>query len=430
MSQYQQIKVRSLKVGQPLATDLTDDKGVLLLRAGVVITQGFIDTLTRRGIDTVAKRETEEARQEREAAEAAEAAQANLKAQAAGPKKAARPTQPAATAANPDTTGANPADPEGDLPYGGAALRQRLSLGELNAMTSQAERAFDLSLSRYSELGPQLAAGTVTDLGIASELIDGFNRFVQADSTLVLSLIRMKGESAGSLYRHGLKSALLTMTLAQQMGFREAQAADGGVAALVHDLGMLRIPDEIRSAQRKLTPAEVLQIQQHPTHTLNMLDRITGVDDSIKTAAYQVHERCDASGYPKHRPKQFIHPLAKIIAVADTYAALTADRPHRSALSGHEAMKTILREVQAGKHDRSVARALLDTMSLFPIGTLVGLSDGRTARVLRGVPGHSTKPVVVVVKDGQPADWELDLAEVGDLSITQLVPEEAAATAA
>ncbi|MEL7088107.1 MAG: HD domain-containing phosphohydrolase, partial [Planctomycetota bacterium] len=409
MSQDQQIKVRSLKIGEPLATDLTDDAGVLLLRAGVVITQGFIDTLTRRGIDTVAQRETEEARHEREAAET-EAAANQAQAQATMPKKTSKTRPSVNTPAR--SMSAGPSDPDGDLPYRGNALRQRLSLGELNAMTVRAERAFDTSLSRYAEIGPQLASGHLTDLGLAAELIDGFNRFVQADPTLVLSLIRMKGESAGSLYRHGLKSALLTMTLAQQMGFRESQAADGGVAALVHDLGMLRVPAEVRNARRQLTPAETLQIQQHPTHTLNMLDRITGVDDSVKTAAYQVHERCDASGYPKHRPKQFIHPLAKIIAVSDTYAALTADRPYRPALTGHEAMKTILREVQAGKHDRSVARALLDTMSLFPVGTLVGLSDGRTARVLRGVPGHSTKPVVVVIKNGRPADWELDLAEV------------------
>lgn len=427
MSQDQQIKVRSLKVGQPLATDLTDDKGVLLLRAGVEITQSFIDTLTRRGIDTVAKRETEEARQEREAAEAAEAAEQSEAKSRQPQNRVSKNPAPRLSTSNGSDQSTNP---DGDLVYKSNGPRSRLSLSELNAMTVQAERAFDTSLSRYQELGPQLASGHITDLGLASELINGFNRYVQADPTLVLSLLRMKGHNSGSLYRHGLKSALLTMALAHQMGFRESQVSDGGVAAVVHDLGMLRVSENIRQAERKLTPAEFREIQQHPVHTLNMLDRITGVDDSIKTAAYQVHERCDASGYPKKRPKQFIHPLAKIIAVTDTYAALTADRPYRPALSGHEAIKTILREVQAGKFDRSVARALLDTMSLFPVGTMVGLSDGRTARVLRGVPGQSTKPVVVVIKDGKPADWELDLAQVGDLSITQIVPEEDVAAAA
>ena len=422
MSPDNQIQVRSLKVGEPLETDLTDEQGVLLLRAGVVITQGFIDTLTRRGIDTVAQRETEEARRAREEAEAAQ----NQAGVSASPS---HQPDPAPRGTNPATAGGNHAGTTGDLSYRGAADTGRLSLGELNAMTLQAERAFEGSLSRYLGVGPALASGQITDLGLAAELIAGFNRYVQADPSLVLSLIRMKGQAQGALYRHSLKSALLTMTLAHQMGFSESQATDGGVAALVHDLGMLRVPERIRQAQRPLTAEERAEVQQHPTHTLNMLDRITGVDDSVKTAAYQVHERCDASGYPKRRPKQFIHPLAKIIAVCDTYAALTDDRPHRPALSGHDAIKTILREVQAGKHDRGVARALLDTMSLFPVGSLVGLSDGRTARVLRGVPGHSTKPVVVVIKDGEPVDWELDLSQVGDLTITHLVPEDAAAAA-
>ncbi len=242
-------------------------------------------------------------------------------------------------------------------------------------------------------------------------------------------LMRLKGDPNTILYRHGIKTALLSMTLATQMGFGEDQVTDAGVAALVHDLGMLKVPPHIRAAQRRLTPVEWQLVREHPTHTLNILDKLTGVNDSVKTAAYQVHERCDASGYPRHRHAQFIHPMAKVIAVADTYAALTDDRAYRKSMTGHEAMKTILREVQAGKHDRSVARALLDTMSMFPVGTMVSLSDSRTARVLRGVPGQPTHPVVVVIKNGKPVDWELDLGQVVDLAITQVLPEDAARAA-
>lgn len=416
----EQIKVRALKPGQPLATDLLDDKGVLLLRAGVVITEGFIETLLRRGIDTVAKRETEEARQAREAAEA--------EAQAAKTKKQNPVDRVEVSAA---TSADGPVDPNsGELTYRpGAIPTNKLSVGELNAMAVQAERAFDGALDRYLDLGPGLAYGEVNDLGFASELVAGFNRYAAADSNLVLSLLKMKGDPQDTLYRHALKSALLTMTLARRIGFADTQVIDGGVAALVHDLGMLRVPEAVRGAQRKLTAIEWAQVHEHPTHTLNILDRITGVSDSVKTAAYQVHERCDASGYPKKRPKQFIHPMAKVIAIADTYAALTDHRPHRRALNGHEAMKTILRDVQAGRFDRGVARALLDTMSLFPVGTNVGLSDGRDAVVLRGVPGQATKPVVVVIKDGDRVDWELDLTQVDDLSITRVIEDEAAVAA-
>ncbi|MEM9418080.1 MAG: HD domain-containing phosphohydrolase [Planctomycetota bacterium] len=429
-SQSEEIKVGSLRVGEPLQSDLTDSAGVLLLRAGVVITQGFIDTLTRRGIRTVAKRETEEARQAREEEEAKAQAAESARTKPPMPSAFSAPPRPRqVTAPNLDAAQSDGSYTT-DLRYEpGRVPAQKLSVAELNALSAQTERAFDQALNQFSGLGPAFAEGQIQDLGVAAGLVQGFQNYVNTDPALVLMLMRMKGDAQNTLYRHGIKTALLSMTLAHQMGFGESQVTDAGVAALVHDLGMLKIPSHIRLAQRRLTPVEWQMVREHPTHTLNILDKLSGVTDSVKTAAYQVHERCDASGYPKKRHQQFIHPMAKVIAVADTYAALTDDRPHRPAMTGHEAMKTILREVQQNKHDRSVVRALLDTMSMFPVGTTVSLSDKRTARVLRGVPGHPIQPVVVVLKEGQPVDWELDLAQVGDLSITQVLAEDAALAA-
>ncbi|MEO1237536.1 MAG: HD domain-containing phosphohydrolase [Planctomycetota bacterium] len=426
------LEVRSLRVGEPMPTDLTDAHGVLLLRAGVEITQGFIDLLTRRGIKTVATRRSDDT----PASEPAQPEPAKRVAQ----KSADRPRSASAKADPRPRFGpqrlapdprkspppeAVPTTATGDLHYeAGSAPAGRLSLGELSRMTREAERDFDRSMDAFLGLAPELYRGDVTDLGGAHLLVQQFHRYLHADPSLVLHLLRMKGDPGRTLYRHGIKAALLSMTLTRQLGLDEDRVTHAGVAALVHDLGMLRVPKPIRFAPRPLTRAEWQQVQEHPTHTLNLLDKLGGVNDSIKTAAYQVHERCDATGYPKQRSKQFIHPLAKVIALADSYAALTDDRPHRAALSGHEAMKTLLREVQAGKHDRGVARALVDTMSMYPVGSLVGLSDGRTARVLRGVPGQSIRPVVVVLKDGEPVDWELDLGEIDDLSITRVLGEE------
>ncbi|MEM9882801.1 MAG: HD domain-containing phosphohydrolase [Planctomycetota bacterium] len=446
-----EIRVASLRVGQPLPSDLTDASGVLLLRAGVVITQGFIDTLTRRGVRSVTTRETESARREREAREVATETDGrqDKRCGTAEPKRAPRAGASGdgtsgggasgggasgggasgGGASGGGASGAVAEDASGELSYTPSGVGPRLSLGELREMTVRAERAFDAGLERYFELGPAFLAGRHRDLGPAEELVRGFARYAAADPALVLALLRLRGSAEGRLYRHAMKSALLSMTLTQQMGFDEDRTADAGVAALVHDLGMLRVPASVRDAPRRLRPDEWRLIHEHPTHTLNLLDKMSGVGDSVKTAAYQVHERCDASGYPRQRPRPFIHPLAKVIAVADTYAAMTDGRPHRGPVCGHEAIKAVLREVQVGKLDRGVARALLDTMSMFPVGSHVGLSDGRAARVLRGVPGQPVKPVVVVLNNGEPADWELDLAQVGDLSITRVLPDEAAAAA-
>ncbi|MEM6854806.1 MAG: hypothetical protein AAF593_10405, partial [Planctomycetota bacterium] len=186
MSHSEQVQVRSLCVGQPLMTDLTDSSGVLLLRAGVVITQGFIDTLTRRGISTVSTCESDEIRAAREEAEAAAAKNAEKTKPSKSPAVSNRPAPSAASS----TPALDAVQPDGsfatDLSYDpGRAPAKKLSVAELHALSAQTERAFDQALDQYAGLGPALADAQVTDLGLASDLLRGFQRYVGADPALV-----------------------------------------------------------------------------------------------------------------------------------------------------------------------------------------------------------------------------------------------------
>ena len=132
-------------------------------------------------------------------------------------------------------------------------------------------------------------------------------------------------------------------------------------------------------------------VQTHPDLTLRILDGIRGLSQPVRHAAFQVHERRDGQGYPRGRKPMFVSPSAKVIAVADAYTALTADRPWRPAYSGHEAMKVLLADTAAGKFDRAATRGLLDAMSMFPVGTRVGLSDQRRPGAPWASPGANVQ---------------------------------------
>ena len=109
-----------------------------------------------------------------------------------------------------------------------------------------------------------------------------------------------------------------------------------------------------------------------------------------------------------------IHQFAQILSIADSYAAMTRDRPHRRALSPYVAARTILHDGADGRFDRTLVRACLDTISLFPIGSRVALNDGTFARVLRANPGLHTKPVVEeIAPDGCPIGQIIDLSSEG-----------------
>jgi HD-GYP domain-containing protein (c-di-GMP phosphodiesterase class II) len=157
------------------------------------------------------------------------------------------------------------------------------------------------------------------------------------------------------------------------------------------------------------------------------MEKLDTVGADALLVGYQAHERCDRSGYPRRRHRMFIHPLARLVAAADVYAAVTCPRPHRAGLSPHGAMKLLLREAQAERLDRDVVRAFLHALSMFPVGSYVRLSDGTAGRVLRSNPDNPLRPVIVPLQsDGEEADDVVDLGRQKQLQIQAAISADEA----
>ena len=108
-----------------------------------------------------------------------------------------------------------------------------------------------------------------------------------------------------------------------------------------------------------------------------------------------------------------------ISAVADAYVALVSPRPHREGMAPYFALRQILIAARDGLFDQTVVRALLNTISLFPLGSYVGLSDGSIAKVVRSNGGSYDRPVVEVQRrSGLPVkpDW-IDLSHAQELKV-------------
>lgn len=275
-------------------------------------------------------------------------------------------------------------------------------------------------------LHTSLQGGSV-DGNEVSEMVATYLDHMSRDIDLVLSMAKDVAQDT-ALIGHMLKMSILGMAVAVEMGLDEKNVRLVGTCGLIHDWGMIKIPKELREAKRSLTAAELIEVKRHPIYVLEILQKVTALPKVIPLVCYQVHERPDGSGYPRGRAHQQIHQFARILNVVDAYTALTSPRPMRPPLMAYAAMECLLRQSQQNAVDPQVVRALLHLLSLFPVGSLVALSDGSAARVIRSNGRAYTQPIVQLVQDRSGRSMAagedegvIDLMK-SDLKIVQAVP--------
>ncbi len=159
---------------------------------------------------------------------------------------------------------------------------------------------------------------------------------------------------------HSMKVADIAKQIAEKMGLEEKAVIEIQIAAFFHDMGKEYIPKVILDNPKKLTDDEFVIIKMHTKFGYRMLCQF---DDEIMKMIAEValnhHERYDGSGYT-NKLNQEISLAARIVAIADVYAALIADRAYRLALSTEDALSYM--QNNAGKlFDPCVVQALLKT---------------------------------------------------------------------
>ena len=205
--------------------------------------------------------------------------------------------------------------------------------------------------------------------------------------------------------RHSYHVAMLALGIGARLGLDMPDLHSLATGCMIHDLGMLTIDRRVLSVDRTLRVNELVAVARHPLKTFELLgeaaDRMTM---GTKMVVMQMHERCHSLGYPNRVPRDKIHFLARIAAVADTYTALVTPRPHRKAMLPYAAIEFMIQHVRQGEFDAEVVRALLGTIGLFPLGSFLAINDEYVGRAIRCSPDQFDRPIVELWKRGHLRD--------------------------
>jgi HD-GYP domain-containing protein (c-di-GMP phosphodiesterase class II) len=255
----------------------------------------------------------------------------------------------------------------------------------------------------------RIASGLVASLGASDKLLETMWRHGDEDY----------------LVNNAVNVAIVSVKIAEALRYEPAKLEQVALAGLLHDLGMFALPDALVHKTGALTEKELLDMREHPQHGARLVKDIGDFSTWVGKVIIQEHERWDGSGYPNRLVGDQIDEMALIIGLADSFDALANVRPFRRGMSPHQAIRRLL---VSGKtvFPHRLLKALVDQLSIYPLGTTVRLNTGETGVVSQLNRQYPLRPVLRVPQQASsghaPGSKTVDLRAETSLHIVEVVP--------
>ena len=197
------------------------------------------------------------------------------------------------------------------------------------------------------------------------------------------------------LTNHCLRTAIISIIIAQQINMPRQKMTELGIAALIHEIGQIKLPPQLYLTNKPLSAQAKNLLATHTILGYNIV-RELGFSFSIQVALLEHHERENGQGYPRKLMGNKISAFGKILSVACSYEAITSPRHYKAAKTLYEATIELLLNKNK-QYDDIVIKALVTAVSLFPIGTYVYLSNGKIGQVSESNPNDPRLPIVEII---------------------------------
>lgn len=225
----------------------------------------------------------------------------------------------------------------------------------------------------------RIASGVVASLGVNDKLVQ----------------TALQHDGGDYLVNNAVNVAIVSVKIAEALRYEAAKLEEVALAGFLHDLGMFGIPDSLVYKPGPLSEEERQSLREHPQQGARLFKDMCEVYPWVGRVLLQEHERLDGSGYPNRLTGNQIDEMAFVIGLADVFDGLTGSRPYRRGMSPHRAVCTLLANGKT-TFPYNILKALVDQLSVYPLGTIVRLNSGETGVVSQLNRQYPLRPILQV----------------------------------
>ena len=260
-----------------------------------------------------------------------------------------------------------------------------------------ARRVYGTAVETAETLWNAAKAGDQPDPGAARKIIDGLARLVTQDRTSLMALTALK-KYDNYTFTHMVNVSALAMAQARALNIDGPLLREFGFAALMHDIGKVNTPLEILNKPGKLTVDEFEVMKQHVVDGAHILRRTPEMPALAPIVAFEHHLKQDLSGYPEKIGSRQLNLCTMIVSIADVFDALRSNRTYREGMATVR-IRSIMGEQGNPAFNQVLLKRFVNLMGLFPVGTLVRLTNGEIAVVTAEHPTDPFRPQVKIIVD-------------------------------
>ena len=267
----------------------------------------------------------------------------------------------------------------GDIVFD-ASKKDTLEKQPLILEITKAKELFSQSKRVQKQLLQDILMGEDIDVtpvkDITNQAIDAI--FKNPDALACIINIRHKDEY---LLEHSVSVSILIAIFAKHLKIDKKIIEDISVGAFLHDVGKVKVPDEILHKPSRLTEAEFEIMKTHASHSIDIISKAKGISDiSLEVAALH-HEKLNGTGYPYQLKADNISQYGRMITICDIFDALTADRVYKDGYCHVKAFNILRKLAEQGELETILVDQFIRCMGVYPVGSLVELSSHRLAIV-------------------------------------------------